>query len=460
MSNWTMDEVNELLDANHGGNRAAQHIWLGNAPAIGGRYAGGARPKAGDRVDIFKQFILDAYEHGKFKASTPYQPSDGTSSSASSGPSPVNSAPVSPKPPSSRPPSVLPPAAPAPSLLDDDLFSSTPSSFSQPGSAKSNNGGFTPPPNFDPFASSAPTNVSSGAADFDPFTPTRATASSAAAFDPFATAPAPTSAKTTNNAASLNSMFSDMSFAPSAPAPAATAAPTTSMRPPSIQQPAATTAPAFDPFGDTLLVPVSNNSPPPTSANNHSSFSFVNNQPSQSARGAANPGSILDLYNTPNSGNNGVMQSGYRPNAGAASAISSLDVFGSAPGPRPMMPMGQPQPMMNRGMAPGPMAPMSGGYGMGGGMGGMGGLPPNSMMGGPMGGSAMGAMNNNSIGISSMGGMGARPMMNNGMGGGMGGGMMNNGMNRGGNNGSNNNLNSFDFVQDNMKMHLNSSGRR
>ncbi len=77
-----------------------------------------------------------------------------------------------------------------------------------------------------------------------------------------------------------------------------------------------------------------------------------------------------------------------------------------------------------------------------------------------MGGSAMGAMNNNSIGISSMGGMGARPMMNNGMGGGMGGGMMNNGMNRGGNNGSNNNLNSFDFVQDNMKMHLNSSGRR
>jgi hypothetical protein len=98
---------------------------------------------------------------------------------------------------------------------------------------------------------------------------------------------------------------------------------------------------------------------------------------------------------------------------------------------------------------------------------GMGGMPNNGMMGGGMGsmggmnsmggGSAMGAMNNNSLGISSMGGMGARPMMMGG-GGTMNGGSM---MNRTGPPGSNNAMNnSFDFVQDNLKMHLNNTGGR
>eukprot|EP01039_Chlorochromonas_danica_P012778 gene12778-14707_t len=74
MSNWTMEEVNKLMDHRGGGNAAAQHIWLGNAPAYGQRYAGGQRPKQGDKVEIFKQFVLDAYAYGKFRAETPYVP--------------------------------------------------------------------------------------------------------------------------------------------------------------------------------------------------------------------------------------------------------------------------------------------------------------------------------------------------------------------------------------------------
>jgi len=37
MSNWTMDEVNELTDQRCGGNNAALHIWLQNSPPIGQR---------------------------------------------------------------------------------------------------------------------------------------------------------------------------------------------------------------------------------------------------------------------------------------------------------------------------------------------------------------------------------------------------------------------------------------
>eukprot|EP00605_Chrysophyceae_sp_TOSAG23-4_P000602 GSChrysophyteH1.ASY1.ANO1.679.1 assembled CDS len=67
MSEWTLDEVRELSAERGGGNDAARNTWLANAPAIGSRYPGGSRPKKGDKIEIFKQFILDCYEHGKFK---------------------------------------------------------------------------------------------------------------------------------------------------------------------------------------------------------------------------------------------------------------------------------------------------------------------------------------------------------------------------------------------------------
>jgi hypothetical protein len=72
MSTWTIDEVNALSMEHQGGNEVALHVWLANAPPIGGKYPGGSRPKEGDRVEVFKQFITDCYELKKFRASTPF----------------------------------------------------------------------------------------------------------------------------------------------------------------------------------------------------------------------------------------------------------------------------------------------------------------------------------------------------------------------------------------------------
>ena len=73
MSTWTMEEVMELTTENKGGNEVALHVWLANAPRFGERYPGGCRPKEGDKVEVFKQFVTDCYEHGKFRASTPFR---------------------------------------------------------------------------------------------------------------------------------------------------------------------------------------------------------------------------------------------------------------------------------------------------------------------------------------------------------------------------------------------------
>lgn len=64
-----MEEVDALTSRRNGGNEAALRTWLQNAPPVGGKYSGGSRPKAGDRVEVYKQFILDCYEFGKFKSS-------------------------------------------------------------------------------------------------------------------------------------------------------------------------------------------------------------------------------------------------------------------------------------------------------------------------------------------------------------------------------------------------------
>ena len=68
-SNWTMEEVQELTPENGGGNEAARRTILANAPEVGGKYSGGSRPKEGDKIEIYKKFVLDAYEFGKFKGS-------------------------------------------------------------------------------------------------------------------------------------------------------------------------------------------------------------------------------------------------------------------------------------------------------------------------------------------------------------------------------------------------------
>ena len=117
MSTWTLDEVMELTKQRLGGNQVARHVWLSKAPNFGGKYNGGefcsqyilsqddlplfgprgtyaellahsspsslslsslllsssgVRPKAGDRIENFKQFVVDCYESGMFKATTPF----------------------------------------------------------------------------------------------------------------------------------------------------------------------------------------------------------------------------------------------------------------------------------------------------------------------------------------------------------------------------------------------------
>ena len=69
MSSWTMDEVQELSAKRSGGNDAATSLWLAKAPPYGEKYPGGARPKVGDKIEIFKQFIVDCYEKELFKSS-------------------------------------------------------------------------------------------------------------------------------------------------------------------------------------------------------------------------------------------------------------------------------------------------------------------------------------------------------------------------------------------------------
>ena len=82
MSAWTMDEVMELTLERNGGNFVALHVWLANAPPPGGKYPGGFRPKEGDKVEIFKQFVTDCYEHGKFRANSPFDASTASKDSS------------------------------------------------------------------------------------------------------------------------------------------------------------------------------------------------------------------------------------------------------------------------------------------------------------------------------------------------------------------------------------------
>ena len=59
MSSWTDAEVAELELK---GNDYARRTWLQKAPPIGT----GGRPKEGDHVDVFKRFVVDAYERKRY----------------------------------------------------------------------------------------------------------------------------------------------------------------------------------------------------------------------------------------------------------------------------------------------------------------------------------------------------------------------------------------------------------
>ena len=74
MSSWTLSEVKELLSDQNGGNETCRNTWLANAPVVGGKYKNdgaqfGYRPKEGDRVEVYKNFVMDAYDKKMFYGS-------------------------------------------------------------------------------------------------------------------------------------------------------------------------------------------------------------------------------------------------------------------------------------------------------------------------------------------------------------------------------------------------------
>ena len=59
MSSWDHGEVLQLKTH---GNEYARRVWLGNAPAPGE----GGRPREGDDINVFKRFVVDAYENKRY----------------------------------------------------------------------------------------------------------------------------------------------------------------------------------------------------------------------------------------------------------------------------------------------------------------------------------------------------------------------------------------------------------
>lgn len=57
------------------------------------RYDGGRRPQAGDKIDVFKQFVIDCYERQMFKSSTPFVPPE-RQSNVTPADSPIRSSPA------------------------------------------------------------------------------------------------------------------------------------------------------------------------------------------------------------------------------------------------------------------------------------------------------------------------------------------------------------------------------
>ena len=121
MSSWTEGEVLQLKTH---GNDHARATWLANAPPIGTH----GRPKEGDPIDVFKRFIVDAYEHKKYYSegggggAPPPPPVQAPAAPTRIAPAPI-SAPIRIPPQTTLAPApaqVVPPPPPAPVV--EDLF--------------------------------------------------------------------------------------------------------------------------------------------------------------------------------------------------------------------------------------------------------------------------------------------------------------------------------------------------
>ena len=156
MSSWTDGEV---LQLKMHGNDHARATWLAKAPPVGSN----GRPCEGDPIDVFKRFIVDAYEHKKYYSEAGVSPS-GIPQAPRSAPvrMPVpQAAPPAPPPRAKTPPPPVAPRAPAPApavdLFSFDVAGTTTTTSAAPAA-----------PTHDPFApqpvASAPTAITA-----DPF---------------------------------------------------------------------------------------------------------------------------------------------------------------------------------------------------------------------------------------------------------------------------------------------------
>ncbi|CAB9506752.1 ArfGap [Seminavis robusta] len=230
MSSWSNDEVEALA---RGGNLMARRTWLKNAPPEGS----GGRPKPGMDINVYKRFIVEAYEHKRYYGEL--DPNDGMAPSGSAAPAPavakprqthVSKAPiVTPRRPASTaqaraqqqqpkpPPPIRQPVVAAPPVVADLLDFGAPAAGA-PVAAP-------PAGNVDMFSAdfgaafSQPAAASPApAAGFDAFAPTTTTTSQPAVpssssdlADPFAFGAFGASDNANNNAAAAK---------PPAPAPA------------------------------------------------------------------------------------------------------------------------------------------------------------------------------------------------------------------------------------------------
>lgn len=73
MSAWTLEEV-RALEHPQGGNALAAQTWLADAPAPGCKSTGARRPRQGDDIAVFKQFVVDCYERALYRSEAPVAP--------------------------------------------------------------------------------------------------------------------------------------------------------------------------------------------------------------------------------------------------------------------------------------------------------------------------------------------------------------------------------------------------
>jgi hypothetical protein len=251
MSSWTDQEAAELQKK---GNDYARRTWLKNAPPVGQ----GGRPREGDSVDVFKRFVVDAYERKRY-----YGEDDGNVGAGSARPTPVVAADHAPRvaaraPVVARAPvrKAAPPPAPPPPAPVADLLDFTSMSLATPHSGATNNTntntGNTFEANFDAFAPAAPVPASG------PSTGAK-TVAAPIKIDPFQSSITKTAA-VSNGSSSTTFAANFDAFAPAASVP---------LSGPSTDAKTAATPIENDPFQSSFIKPIS--------ASNGSSFNFMNN---------------------------------------------------------------------------------------------------------------------------------------------------------------------------------------